>query len=94
MVYLDATKVQFPILIRNWQLGDYIYPLGMKMKKKKLSDLFSNHKIPNYVKQGLLVFETSSKILFVEGLRVDERFKVTDTSQKVLKISVEHIDKG
>lgn len=89
VVYLDATKVQFPILIRNWQQGDYMYPLGMKMKKKKLSDLLSNHKIPNYQKRELLVFEAAGKIIFVEGIRVDERFKIKDTTTEILKISIE-----
>jgi tRNA(Ile)-lysidine synthase len=89
VAYLDAHKVQFPMLIRNWQQGDYMYPLGMKMKKKKLSDLFTNQKIPNYRKQELLVFEAADKILFVEGIRVDERFKVKDTTSEILKISIE-----
>jgi tRNA(Ile)-lysidine synthase len=93
VVYLDANKVQFPILIRNWQQGDYMYPLGMKMKKKKLSDLFSNHKIPNYLKQELLVFEAANKIIFVEGIRVDERFKVKESTTVTLKISIEEMTK-
>jgi len=88
IVYLDADKVKFPILIRTWQQGDYMYPLGMKMKKKKLSDLFINQKIPNHQKHELLVFESANKIFFIEEIRIDERFKITDKTIRFLKISV------
>jgi tRNA(Ile)-lysidine synthase len=67
-----------------------MYPLGMKMKKKKLSDLFSNQKIPNHQKQALLVFESHQKIIFVEGIRIDERFKTTEQTTRFLKISVQN----
>ena len=90
-VYLDADKIAVPLLIRTWNQGDYMYPLGMKMKKKKLSDLFSNQKVPNHQKQALLVFESHQKIIFVEGIRIDERFKITDQTTRFLKISVQNI---
>jgi tRNA(Ile)-lysidine synthase len=89
-VYLDADKIAVPLLIRTWNQGDYMYPLGMKMKKKKLSDLFSNQKIPNHQKQALLVFESHQKIIFVEGIRIDERFKTTEQTTRFLKISVQN----
>ncbi len=70
-----------------------MYPLGMKMKKKKLSDLFSNQKVPNHQKQSLLVFESGKKIIFVEGIHLDERSKLTEKTNNYLKISVTNLAK-
>ena len=92
-VYLDADKITLPLLIRTWNQGDYMYPLGMKMKKKKLSDLFSNQKVPNHQKQSLLVFESGKKIIFVEGIHLDERSKLTEKTNNYLKISVTNLAK-
>lgn len=45
---LDADKIKFPLLIRNWQTGDYFCPIGMKKSKKKLSDfLQTKNSVPN-----------------------------------------------
>ncbi|MFO7852782.1 MAG: tRNA lysidine(34) synthetase TilS [Bacteroidota bacterium] len=83
--YLDANLIRYPLTIRKWQAGDYFYPLGMK-GRKKISDLLIDMKISLPEKDDIYVLETDGKIAWVVGLRIDERFKVTDSTKEVLII--------
>ncbi|MDW3194482.1 MAG: tRNA lysidine(34) synthetase TilS [Cytophagales bacterium] len=85
-VYLDADAVQLPLIIRQWEQGDAFQPLGMK-GKKKISDFLVDQKVPLIDKTAVLVLESDATICWVVNHRLDDRFKVTDKTQKVLKIT-------
>lgn len=81
---LDADKIKFPLLIRNWQTGDYFCPIGMKKSKKKLSDFFTDQKFSTKQKKDCLLLLSDDKIAWVMSCRPDDRFKITALTRKVL----------
>ncbi|MDF1671877.1 MAG: tRNA lysidine(34) synthetase TilS [Vicingaceae bacterium] len=83
--YLDADKIQFPLIIRNWEEGDVFQPLGMR-GKKKLSDFFIDNKMDVITKQKTKLLIQNNQIIWVVGFRIDDTFKITENTKKVLII--------
>ena len=86
--YLDIDKLEFPLILRKWKKGDYFYPFGMAMKKKKLSKYFKDQKIPIHEKETIWILESGKKIVWIAGERIDERFKVTRQTKSVMTIKL------
>lgn len=72
--------------IRKWKSGDKFQPIGMK-GTKKISDFLSDEKTSSIDKKNKLVLLNDNKIVWVIGLRIDERFKVTSDTKKILKLT-------
>ena len=79
---LDFDKLVFPLDIRKWKKGDSFYPFGMK-GKKKLSDFFIDNKVPLNQKENTWLLTSAGEIVWIIGMRIDERFKVTDKTKKI-----------
>ncbi|WP_437395305.1 tRNA lysidine(34) synthetase TilS [Flagellimonas lutimaris] len=86
VVFLDKEKLNFPLVLRNWEKGDYFYPFGMK-GKKKLSKFFKDEKMDVISKEKQWLLCSDNKIVWVVGKRADERFKVEDSTQQIIKIT-------
>ncbi|MFM2439536.1 MAG: tRNA lysidine(34) synthetase TilS [Bacteroidota bacterium] len=84
--YLDADLIQWPLLLRTWQSPDYFYPLGLR-KKKKLNHFLGSLKLSPTIKARITLLTTGDKILWVIGKRIDDRFKVTNSTKEVLVIT-------
>jgi tRNA(Ile)-lysidine synthase len=86
MAYLDADQLSWPLLNRSWVATDYFYPLGLR-KKKKLNHFLGSLKLSPAIKSMTTVLCSDSKIAWVVGQRIDERFKITPNTKRVLKIT-------
>lgn len=85
--YVDGDKIGGDeLVLRSWNDGDWFIPLGMK-SKKKISDFFVDEKIPIYKKGSIPILTTrTGDVVWVCGLRIDDRFKVTPETRRVLKL--------
>ncbi|MDX9812066.1 MAG: tRNA lysidine(34) synthetase TilS, partial [Bacteroidales bacterium] len=84
---LDAGEITFPLTIRKKEDGDYFYPLGMD-GKKKLSDFLIDGRFSLPDKEKILVMKSGDRIAWVMGYRIDNRFRITETTRRVLMIKL------
>lgn len=87
MASFDPKSVQFPIEVRSFRKGDRFFPLGMNTSKK-LQDFFTDVKLPKFLRLRVPIFTCNEEIIWVGGMRIDDRFKVKDKEGKVLKIKL------
>lgn len=87
VISIDFDKLHFPLTLRQWQNGDWFIPIGMK-GKKKVSDFFSDNKFSLFDKENTWLLCSDNEIVSVVGYRPDDRFKVTEQTQKILQINL------
>lgn len=81
--YFDYDKLSENLSLRNWQQGDWFYPFGMN-HKKYLSDFFIDKKISVPQKHHIPILCSGSDIIWVVGMRSDNRYRVTPKTERVL----------
>ena len=82
---LDADRAGRELVVRGWMPGDRFVPLGMN-GRKKLQDFFVDAKVPRHQRWTVPLVVSGEEIAWVVGFRVDERFKVTDSTRRVLRV--------
>ena len=87
-IFVDKDLLNFPLSVRGWREGDYFYPFGMK-GKKKLSKYFKDEKLSLPEKERIQILCSGEDIIWVIGRRADDRYKVTDKTEHILKITIE-----
>jgi len=85
-VLINAKKISWPLVLRKFRKADYFFPFGMK-GKKLLSDFFTDKKINRFERENTWILTTEkNEIIWIIGYRTDERFKIAENTEKVLKI--------
>lgn len=84
-IHLDADLLEMPLLVRKWQHGDTFQPLGMK-GFKKISDFFIDAKFSLADKEDTLLMVSGEDIVWVVGQRMDERYKLTNRTKRIVEI--------
>ena len=83
--FFDADRVGSCIWLRHWRPGDRFQPIGMACAVK-LQDFFTNGKVPRRRRRDLIVAATAKgEVFWVEGMRISERFKLTEQTIRRLQ---------
>lgn len=90
VLVLDYDELKFPLLIRNWQVGDQFSPLGLK-GSKKVSDYLTDLKINLFQKERTLLVETNGQISAVLPNRPSNQFSVTTRTTTLYIISINQL---
>ena len=88
-IFVDAAKIQFPLILRKWNEGDVFHPFGMEGRSKKVSKLFKDEKLSLIEKEKIWILSSDNQIVWVIGLRQDDRFRVENTTNNILKIELQ-----
>ncbi|MFZ5940287.1 MAG: tRNA lysidine(34) synthetase TilS [Bacteroidota bacterium] len=84
---LDLDTLTFPLTVRRWLHGDYFIPLGMT-QMKKISDFFIDEKLSVPEKERSWILASGKKIVWIMGHRIDNRFKITEQTRRVLRLTI------
>ena len=84
---LDMDLLPYPLIIRGFQPGDRFIPLGMT-GHKKVKNFFIDLKIPPAERKQIPILVKDDKIAWICGYRIDDRFKVTVWTKRILKVSL------
>ena len=87
--FLDAVKVSGNLEVRCLKQGDRFAPLGMGGKTIKLSDFWTNAKVPRELRQRWPLVCHAGVIVWVPGLRISESARVTGSTGQVIHLWVE-----
>jgi tRNA(Ile)-lysidine synthase len=85
----DASKLEFPIVLRKWRIGDWLIPLGMR-GKRKISDIFSDMKYDSAAKSNAVVVVDrldSQHVAALLWIRMDSQYKVDGNTRTIIRIS-------
>jgi len=83
--FFDADSVEFPIEVRSFRPGDRFIPLGMRTFKK-VKRFFIDEKVPRFLRNRIPIFLSKGKIMWISGMRVDERFKLLGKTAVKIKL--------
>lgn len=85
--YVDADLITAPLVIRKVQNTDWFVPFGMK-GRKLLSDFLTDQKLTRFQKEGQWVLCHGNDIVWVIGLRSDNRFRVTPQTKRIIQLRI------
>jgi tRNA(Ile)-lysidine synthase len=88
-VQLDAHAVRGPLAVRGRRAGDRLQPLGLSGRTKSVQDLFVDARVPRRARDSWPLVVVGDSIVWIPGLRLDERFRVTPATARVLELSAE-----
>lgn len=86
-ISINYDSVNGRLTVRNRRAGDSMIPCGMK-SNKKIKDIFIDMKIPVEERDKKLIITDDSNILWVEGYRIHNNYKVSSSTKKILNIII------
>ena len=93
VAYVAPVGLQHSLLLRPWRSGDRFHPFGME-GERLVSDFLKDLKLNAIEKRHVHLLTTADgEVVWVVGLRADNRFRVSAPSEPCLQISL-RADKG
>jgi tRNA(Ile)-lysidine synthase len=86
VIYVDASLLEYPLIVRKWREGDVFQPFGLK-GNKKISKFYKDEKLSLAAKEKTWLLCSGKTIVWVIGMRADDRFKVTEETTQIVKIT-------
>ena len=80
-----------PLKIRSWKDGDKFQPLGFN-GTKNISDLLTEKKIGLNRKRKIFVLECGDDIIWVCGIRLSDKYKVSERTKEVVHLKIKSIN--
>ena len=90
-VYLDAAAFGDTLTVRTWRPGDRFRPLGLE-GEKKLQDYFTDAKTPRELRRRIPLVFNDDHLIWVAGLRIDDRVRLTPTTHAVIALQLEPLE--
>ncbi|HWR88857.1 MAG TPA: tRNA lysidine(34) synthetase TilS, partial [Dissulfurispiraceae bacterium] len=87
IAHIDAGRIRFPLLARAREQGDAFHPLGFG-RRKKIQDFFVDEKVPRDKRDSVPILVSDGQIVWVVGYRLDDRFKVDKTTERILEFEI------
>tara|TARA_R110002110_G_scaffold94243_5_gene244619 strand:+ start:534 stop:1844 length:1311 start_codon:yes stop_codon:yes gene_type:complete len=88
IIFADKDALNFPLTIRKYKAGDVFHPLGMT-GKKKVSKYFKDEKLSLLDKENTWLLCSGDDIVWVINRRADNRFRITESTKRILKIELQ-----
>ncbi|HLN96120.1 MAG TPA: tRNA lysidine(34) synthetase TilS [Flavobacterium sp.] len=85
-IFVDRSRLRWPLTLRRWTEGDVLYPLGME-GRKKVSKYFKDEKFSLVDKEETRLLLSGNDLVWIVGHRQDARFAADETTRDILKIS-------
>lgn len=86
--HLNLDRIGNSLTVRSRQIGDRFQPLGMS-QPKKLGRFMIDARIPAAWRDRVPIVCSREQILWVVGWRIDDRVKVTDNTERILRLEFE-----
>ena len=87
VAFVDLDRIEWPLSVRNFRVGDKFMPFGLK-GSKKVKDVFIDKKISRQERKRILILADSNNIIWVCGIRIDNRYRVRGSTDRILRCEV------
>lgn len=88
-VWLDADKLNLPLIVRGRKTGERWAPLGMAGHSQKLSDFFVNQKVPAHLRDRWPLVCDREQVVWVPTMQPSEVVKITDDTKRILHLHLQ-----
>ncbi len=85
--WFDLARVKLPLLVRCRRAGDRFVPLG-QAEETKIGKFLTAQRVPQRIRERVLVVGDGEKIIWVWPIRMCELAKVTEKTQKILRLQI------